>query len=57
MATVGTPEYEAAFVFEMTDTPAVAAVVGARPAHSGEDPIGASRDQIRKQLGNFDWGL
>ena len=57
MPTVWAPEHEAAFVFEMTDALAVAMVVDARTAHSGEDPIGASRDQIRKQLGNVNWGL
>ena len=57
MPTVGAPEHQTTFVFEMTDTLAVAAVVGARTAHSGEDPIGARRDQVRKQLGNFNRGL
>jgi hypothetical protein len=57
MATVGAPEDEATFVFEMTDALAVAAVVGARTAHSGEDPVGESRDQIRKQLCNRNRGL
>ena len=57
MATVGAPEHEATFVFEMTDALAVAAVVGAWTAHPGENPIGPSRDQILKQLGNFNWDL
>ena len=57
MPTVRAPEHEATFVFEMTDALAVAAVIGAGAAHSGEDPIGASRDQIRKQLGNVNRGL
>ena len=57
MPTVGAPEHEATLVFEMTDALAVAGMVGARTANSGENPIGPSRDQILKQLGNFDWDL
>lgn len=57
MATVGAPEHEATFVFEMTDAPAIAAVVGTRTPHPGEDPIGPSRDQVLEQLGNFNGDL
>ena len=57
MPAVCAPEHEAALVGEVADALAVAVVIGARTAHSGEDPIGASRDQTRKKLGGIDWGL
>ena len=57
MPAVCAPEHEAALVVEVADALAVAVVVGARTSHSGEDPIGASRDQTRKKLAGIDWDL
>lgn len=51
MLTGGAPKYEAPFVLEMTDARTLTAVLGAGPANARQDPVLASGDHLRKNLG------